>query len=104
MIHAAFNRQMAKFNVAAKLTQSTYGTNSAPAAVERRQNNMVVARMADQSNTSSKNAKPGRWKAKNSHDQAAFNTNWTANIASGSRALDQPSRRHTNHAANAMLK
>jgi hypothetical protein len=93
---------MAKFNTLAKATQPKYGIIRIPAAFDLGQNATVAAVIAASRTKISTNATPGMWKPKNSHDQAAFNTNWTANSDSGPRACLNPPCRQTNHAATDM--
>jgi hypothetical protein len=100
----AFNLQMAQFNVAANPTQRRYGTISHPAARERGQNEVIVARMESQRRTTSAKATPGMCAEKKIADQETLSASWSTKSMSGSFAPEIPARRHTNQAAIAMLK
>src|SRR5690606_11930327 len=98
----AFIRQMAKFSAAAKLTHARYGSSSAPAAGEWRQNARTVAAMASHNRTTSASAAPGRCSPKKRNDHARFSPSCNANRLSAVRAFSHPARRQTSHAATAM--
>jgi len=101
LVHA-FNRQIAIFRIAAKLTQNRYGTSSHPAARDILQNVIPVTMIASQSATMSTMAKPGIRPPKKMADQRTFSASWTANQRSARRPASNP-RRHTSHAASAIV-
>jgi hypothetical protein len=98
----AFNRQIAIFRIAAKLTQNRYGTSSHPAAREILQNVIPVTMIASQSATMSTMAKPGIRPPKKMADQRTLSASWTANHRKPRRVVSTPLRQ-TSHVAIAIM-
>ena len=61
-----------KFKTLAKLTQARYGTKRIPAIFDRCQKRTIVAAIANQSKSTSMNARPGLSNPKKMHDQSTF--------------------------------
>lgn len=71
---------MLKFNTAANVTHSKYGTCKLDAVLETLLNITIIARISDQRMIISKNAANGDFSPKNSSDHNTLNTSCTKNM------------------------